>query len=93
MQLEFPNQIFEKYSNIEFHENAFSGSRAVQCEWADRDREIGLTGRHMTRVTVAFHNFANAPEKKNTHFVYVAMYIYTYIKQGNYECTEIAIGR
>jgi len=36
MQLEFPKQIFEKSSNIKFHENAFSGSRAVQCEWVDR---------------------------------------------------------
>jgi hypothetical protein len=43
MQLEFPKQIFEKASNIKFHESAFSGSRAVHCEWADRDGEDGRT--------------------------------------------------
>jgi hypothetical protein len=52
MKLEFSRQIFEKYSDIKFHENPFSGSRVVPC---------GLTD--MTKLTVAFRNFANAPEK------------------------------
>ena len=29
---------------------------------------------------------------RRTHFIYVAVCIYTYIKQGDYECTEIPIG-
>jgi len=29
MKLEFSRQIFEKYSNIKFHENPSSGSRVV----------------------------------------------------------------
>jgi len=29
---EFSGQILEKYSNIRFHENTFSGSRAVPWE-------------------------------------------------------------
>jgi len=37
MKLEFSWQIFEKFSNMKFHENPFSGSRVVPC---------GRTGRH-----------------------------------------------
>ena len=40
MELEFSPQIFEKYSNINFHENAFSGSLDVPLG-AD-----GQTDRH-----------------------------------------------
>jgi len=35
MKLEFSEQIFEKYSNINFHENLSSGSWVVPCGWAD----------------------------------------------------------
>ena len=35
MNLEFSGHIFEKYSNIKFHENSFSGSRAVPCGRTD----------------------------------------------------------
>jgi len=41
MKLEFSQQIFEKYSNIRFHENLFSGSRVVPFGQAD-----GRTDRH-----------------------------------------------
>jgi hypothetical protein len=53
MKLEFPLQIFEKYSNIKCHENPSSGSR-VLC-----GRTHGQTKRHNEAITV-FHNFANA---------------------------------
>jgi hypothetical protein len=56
MKLEFSRKIFEKYSNIKFHEN-----RPVEAELfhADRrtDRQIG-----MVKLIVAFRNFANAPK-------------------------------
>jgi hypothetical protein len=39
MKLEFSGQIFEKSSNIQFHENPPSGSRVVACEWTDRHEE------------------------------------------------------
>ena len=39
MKLEFSWRIFEKYSNIKFHENLSSGSRAVPCGWTDRYNE------------------------------------------------------
>ena len=59
MKLEFSRQILEKYANIKFHENSSSWSPAVL---------FGLTdGRtDMTKLTVAFHNFANAPNNYPT---------------------------
>jgi len=44
-------QIFEKYSNIRFHENASSGSRVVACGRMDRQTD-------MTKLLVDFCNFA-----------------------------------
>jgi hypothetical protein len=35
MNLEFSCQIFEKFSNIKFHENPSHGSRVFQCERTD----------------------------------------------------------
>jgi len=50
IKLVFSRQIFEKYPNIDFHENPSSGSRT--------------DGRTDTRkLMVAFRNFANTPEK------------------------------
>jgi hypothetical protein len=55
MKLEFSRKIFEKSSNIKFHENRCSRSRVVACgqtdEWADT-----------TKLIVVFRNFANAPK-------------------------------
>jgi len=55
-QIEFSRQSFEKYSNIKFHENPSSGSRIVRCGGTD-----GRTD--MTKLIVAFHNFAKEPKK------------------------------
>jgi len=51
-------QIFEKQSNIKFHENPSSGSRVVLCGRTD-----------MTRLTVTFHNFCERAWKStaDTH--------------------------
>jgi len=35
MKLDFYRQIFEKHSNINFHENPFSGIRDVSCGQTD----------------------------------------------------------
>ena len=60
MKLEFSGQIFEKSSNIEFHENPYSGSPVIPC---------GQTGGRtdMTKVIVAFRYFANAPKIVDTN--------------------------
>jgi hypothetical protein len=61
MQLEFSGHIFEKYSNIKFHDNQSSGNRVVLWRWTDWQTD-------MTKPIVAFRNFANAPKniEKNT---------------------------
>jgi hypothetical protein len=55
MKLEFSRQIFEKKSNIKFHQNPSNGSRVVTCGQTD-----------MTKPTVAFRNFANAPRNASS---------------------------
>jgi len=59
MKLEIYGHIFEKYSNIKFHEKPSNGNRVVPYGWTD-----GQTG--MTELLVAFHNFANVPKKGRT---------------------------
>ena len=53
----FCPQIFEKYSNIKFHENPSSGSRVVPCGRKDS----------MMKVIVTFRNFAKAPKYTWNH--------------------------
>jgi len=53
MKLEFSQRIFEKYSNINFHENHSSGSRPH-----------GRTD--MTKLIVAFSKSANASKNMAT---------------------------
>jgi hypothetical protein len=60
MKLEFSGQVFEEYSNMKFIGNPSSESRVVPC------------GRRtdMTKLIVAFRNFAIAPiidQKQLTH--------------------------
>jgi len=40
MKLEFSLQIFEKCSNIKFHENPCSGSQVIPCGQTDRHNEV-----------------------------------------------------
>jgi hypothetical protein len=49
IKLECSQQFFEKYSNVKFYENPSSRSRVVPCGRTD-----------MTKLIVAFRNFANA---------------------------------
>jgi hypothetical protein len=53
-KLEFSGQIFEKYSNIKFH-NPSSGSRVIPRGWTDGQTD-------MTKPIVNFRNFAKAPK-------------------------------
>ena len=53
MALEFSQRIFEKFSNIKFHENPSNGSRVVP--YGQTDRRIGMV----------IYNFAKAPKKRN----------------------------
>jgi hypothetical protein len=49
INIDFLVSFFEKYSNIKYHENPSNESRAVSCGQTD-----------MTKLRVAFRNFANA---------------------------------
>jgi hypothetical protein len=53
MKFEFSGQIFEKVSNMKFYQNPSIGNRVVPCRQTD-----------MTKLIVAFRNFANAPKKR-----------------------------
>jgi len=73
MKFELFRQIFEKYPNVNFHENSSSDSRVVPCGRMDvrtDGRTDGQTDRQsdMTKVTVAFRNFANGSKMSgNVH--------------------------
>jgi len=54
MKLGVSRHIFEKYPNIKFHENPPFGSRDVCCGHMGGRTDI-------TKLIVAFRNFANAP--------------------------------
>jgi len=56
MILEFSGQIFEKYSNIKFHENPLSGNRVVH---ASRRKEWRTD---MAKLIAVFCDFANVPK-------------------------------
>ena len=55
MKLEFLRQIFEKSSNIKFHEDPSSGSQVIPRGRTDKRAE-------MTMLILAFRNFAKAPK-------------------------------
>jgi hypothetical protein len=55
LQVELSRQMFEKYLNIKFNENASSGSRSVPCRRTDT-----------AKLIVAFCNFAKAPKNGRT---------------------------
>jgi len=57
--------MFEKYSNIKFHENLSGGSRDVPCGRTDRRTD-------MTKLIFSFRNFANAPKNESCFVVSLA---------------------
>ena len=63
-KLGFTRQICEKLSNIRCQGNISCGSRGVSCGWTDGqgDRQTDRQKDwHMTKLTIAFCNCANAP--------------------------------
>ena len=50
MKPEFSRQIFEKFSNIKFHENPFIGDQVVRCGRTDRQTD-------MTKLMAAFSQY------------------------------------
>ena len=66
MKLQISGQIFEKHSNIKFHENLSSEIRVVPRGRAVGGRADGRKKTHrqtgMMKLIVAFRSFANAPK-------------------------------
>jgi hypothetical protein len=61
MKLACSRQIFEKYSDIKFHENPSSGSRDVPRGQADTHKYIHTDRQtNMTKPIVPFRNCAKA---------------------------------
>jgi hypothetical protein len=76
MKLEFSRQIFEKSSNIKFHENTSSESRVVPADgWTD-----GRTDRQtdIRKLIVAFLCFAKAPKTPVTYRVSTGLLTYLF---------------
>ena len=73
MKLVLSKQIFERYSNIKFHENQFSfhenpssfhENPFIESRVAPCGRLYGTDGRsEMTKLIVALRNFAKVPPK------------------------------
>ena len=55
MKLEFFRQIFEKYSNIKFHENPYSGSRVVACGRTDGPGEANSRISQFCEMRLSAH--------------------------------------
>ena len=64
MKLEFSRQIFEKYSNIKFHENPSSGSRVVPYGRTDR-----RTNKH-DEANSHYSQFFETPKNLHKTFIY-----------------------
>ena len=64
IKFKFSRQNFEKYSNIKFHKNPFSGSRVVPC--GRRDRQM--------KLIVAICNFANAPKMTYIYTLQITLF-------------------
>jgi len=56
MKLESSRHIFEKYSNIKFHENPSSGSQVAPCRRMDGQTEV-------RKLIIAFYNFSESSKK------------------------------
>jgi len=61
MNLEFSRQIFEKYSNIKFHENLYPLEREVFHGVREMDNRTERQ-TDVTNLIVAFRNFADSPK-------------------------------
>jgi len=61
MKLEFSRQIFEKHSNIKFHENPSSVNRVVPCGQTDRHDEVSSSSLVALKPWVGLGLLYNTP--------------------------------
>ena len=93
---ELSRQVFEKCTNMKFHENPSSGSRIVQFGRTDVQPNCSMRtdGRtaDITSLIVAFRNFANAPKIK-THSRHSAVAVMTRLWAGQFGLQFLAQAR
>jgi hypothetical protein len=77
IKLKFSGQIFEKYTNIKFHENLSSESRVVSCGLTDGGTYRAQTDRQtgMTKLIVPFRNFAKALKNMCHYITFCSVYL------------------
>jgi len=77
VKLEFSQSIFEKnkktYLNIRFNKNPSSGSQVLSCGDTDKPTD-------MTKLILAFRNFANVPNKLKIYIHFLSTLIFTWFK-------------
>jgi hypothetical protein len=78
MTLEFPLEIFEKYSDIKFHEKSFQWEQSCSMR-TDRRTD-------MTQLKIAFRNFMNAPKKLFVHLFLLTLKISPFKIDPNMNC-------
>jgi hypothetical protein len=61
MKLEFYRQVFEKYTNIKFHDHPFSGSRVVPRERTDGQLIVIFTVSSVYFYSLSLYVPTNAP--------------------------------
>jgi hypothetical protein len=64
VKLEFSRQIVEKYSNAKFYKNPSTGEQVAPFRRTDGQQTDRQTD--ITKLTVAFQNFANAPNNNSS---------------------------
>ena len=63
MKLEYSGEIFEKFSNINFHKNSSIGNQVVSCGRTDGQTDM--------KLIAAFRNFVKAPKTSSPQTVTV----------------------
>jgi hypothetical protein len=68
--LEFSQQIFEKYTNIQFRENPSVGSRIFPCGERARERDGRMEGQtDVKKLISAFDGFSNSPKDAGAEII------------------------
>jgi len=73
MKLEFSGHIFDKYSNMKFHENPLSGSRVVPCRQTDRQHEASSRFSQFCEKPPTKRNLQNKSASRGCAEMFIGM--------------------
>jgi hypothetical protein len=81
MKLEYSQNIFEKFSNIKFHENPSSGSRVVTCGRTVRHNKVNSISSHICNTSLILHvcnaGFYMYTHRSKTEFIHSVFCIFS----------------